>query len=1414
VTYDSAGKLLSVDVDFYSNSTHSVLLKSISTTTDVVTGIKTVETIDNVSNNMCTVDVKKFALNGSVLNEIKTATSADGKTIITSTDGDGNGAFEKVEKKILFSDQYYSYDEDNNGDGNFENRTIVKGNQIYDLFNKIDLFNIEKQIVDLNALGLVSTPYYLDFTQSVASLLVSSSLLSTTTFPSITPILFPIGAFYETRTPAVDAALSVSNKTFVILDSNKRKMSAAALAAKDVDRNNKLMGSELNNLYVWIDTDENGINNNEIVTLAQAGITEIRSTDYTFYTQGNARFVDSTLVAPTKRSEQTNVFAALPLLSRVDKTMVAPASNFRSLRDSDNRYVANLGGGAYWWVDWAANQVKINNSNRTYMIGTDGNDRFDANSYAIYSQYFNVNILVNFLAGGGDDVMGGSVRDDNLWGGTGNDVLLGYDGNDKIYSEEGNDELNGAQGNDYLDGGVGNNRFFGGGGNDTLVGGDGADLMNGFTASNDTKQSLNVGEGDDDWMYGGRGADSMSGGLGNDYIDAGDDNDVVSAGAGNDTVFAGAGADEVHGNDGNDWLAGESGDDILLGEAGNDTLLGGAENDQLDGGDGNDYLEAGSGNDLLLGQNGNDSLVGGINDNELNGGAGNDLLWGDAGNDKMFGGVGNDTLWGGSGDDVILGFTPSNDAKQTLSLGEYDNDVIFAGAGGDNVYAGLGNDYIDGGDGEDLLSGEDGADTLFGGVGNDQLLGGIGNDSIMGEEGEDRLFGGVGDDLLFGGDGNDVIVGFNPTNAGAQTLAAGETDNDTIYGGTGDDFVLARFGKDVVFGGIGNDEIQGGDDNDALYGEVGDDRLFGQTGNDTMYGGDGSDLLMGFMGANEAKTTLNAGETDDDFLYGGAGSDTLVGGLGNDYVDGGAGADVMEGGTGDDIYIVNSVNDSILERSNEGYDTVISSSNYILNSNIEELRLLEGFNIHGTGNALNNKIIGNSSDNILDGVTGADTMIGAAGNDIYYVDNLGDQVIELANEGNDTVQSTMSYTLANNVENLSLLDFSKPEKGLVDDVPILVYGYPKMNELDYSQGDAVPDYQGTCALTSIANLLTQADVVASEAQVIQVAMDNHWMVMDASLPAYRRGGSNYIQQQALLSSFGIRNQLLAGYNEEAIGNLIRSGRGVMIGLNAGVLWGDNNYRDDGGVNHVVTITGAAYNEATGSLMGFYIADSGRQKVSDMTRYISLDLFRSAANVSSAYSIYTTEALKMWDENINATGNTLDNILMGNRGNNVLSGLAGNDQLDAGLGADTLIGGTGNDTLIGGLGDDVYQFARGDGVDTLIENDATVGNLDTLQFGSTVRYDQLWFSHVANNLEVSVIGTNDKVIINNWYLGSQYQVERMNAGGRQLSSTNIENLVQAMAGFAAPSAGQTSLTQTTLTQAQKTQLNAIIATNWV
>ncbi len=87
-----------------------------------------------------------------------------------------------------------------------------------------------------------------------------------------------------------------------------------------------------------------------------------------------------------------------------------------------------------------------------------------------------------------------------------------------------------------------------------------------------------------------------------------------------------------------------------------------------------------------------------------------------------------------------------------------------------------------------------------------------------------------------------------------------------------------------------------------------------------------------------------------------------------------------------------------------GHDLIKSTSSYVLDDNVEDLTLIGGFHIDGTGNKLDNVLIGNGAFNKLDGGLGADTMKGGAGDDTYTVDNLGDIVDEKGGSGlNDTI---------------------------------------------------------------------------------------------------------------------------------------------------------------------------------------------------------------------------------------------------------------------------------------------------------------------------------------------------------------------------------------------------------------------------
>jgi hypothetical protein len=97
----------------------------------------------------------------------------------------------------------------------------------------------------------------------------------------------------------------------------------------------------------------------------------------------------------------------------------------------------------------------------------------------------------------------------------------------------------------------------------------------------------------------------------------------------------------------------------------------------------------------------------------------------------------------------------------------------------------------------------------------------------------------------------------------------------------------------------------------------------------------------------------------------------------------------------------------------------------------------------------------------------------------------------------------------------------------------------------------------------------------------------------------------------------------------------------------------------------------------------------------------------------------------------------------------------------------------------------------------------------LLFGQDIAKEQLWFSQSGNNLEVSIIGTADKTIIQDWYLGAANQIEQIKtATGQVLLNSQVQNLVNAMASLTPPSAGQTVLN----TQ-QSQALSAVLSTTW-
>jgi Ca2+-binding RTX toxin-like protein len=160
------------------------------------------------------------------------------------------------------------------------------------------------------------------------------------------------------------------------------------------------------------------------------------------------------------------------------------------------------------------------------------------------------------------------------------------------------------------------------------------------------------------------------------------------------------------------------------------------------------------------------------------------------------------------------------------------------------------------------------------------------------------------------------------------------------------------------------------------------------------------------------------------------------------------------------------------------------------------------------------------------------------------------------------------------------------------------------------------------------------------------------------------------------------------------------------------------------------------------------------------------------------------------------------ILAGTAAADVIYGLGGNDIISSGDGDDVLVGGRGNDQLIGGAGNDTYVFGAGDGQDKITD---TSGD-DTLRFDN-IDFDQLWFSRAGNNLEVSVIGSSDKVTVSNWYVNTGNRIEHFQAGGT-LTDDHVQALVEVMQDFTPPPAGTTEL------DSSYAEVLEVIAAHWL
>jgi trimeric autotransporter adhesin len=428
-----------------------------------------------------------------------------------------------------------------------------------------------------------------------------------------------------------------------------------------------------------------------------------------------------------------------------------------------------------------------------------------------------------------------------------------------------------------------------------------------------------------------------------------------------------------------------SGNDTVTGNAGDDDLFGFGGSDKLVGGLGADYMVGGSGDDVYVVDNAGDIVV----ENKLDG------------VDTVESGIAyvldsaveNLTLTG-------TALAGTGNIENNAILGNAQNNTLNGLSGADKLTGAGGNDLLDGGAGSDELLGDAGNDTLLGGGENDLMFGGTGNDILDGGKGEDDMDGGAGNDVYIVDDQDFIVdsAGIDRVESSYFEHTLADTiENLTLLAGAYNGFGNALI--NVMQGNDEDNEIKGAGGNDTIYGGFGADHLFGDEGRDTLFGDDGADAL-----------------------YGGAENDTLWGGDGGDLLLGQEGIDTLRGGLGDDAYYIETAGDLVVENAAEGVDSVLTDFTYTLAANVENLELNQVAGaISGTGNALDNRIRGNTSANIIDGKAGADIMRGGLGADSYVVDDLGDRVFEVFSVTDiDQVTSSVDFRLTAHIENLTL----------------------------------------------------------------------------------------------------------------------------------------------------------------------------------------------------------------------------------------------------------------------------------------------------------------------------------------------------------------------------------------------------------
>jgi Ca2+-binding RTX toxin-like protein len=483
------------------------------------------------------------------------------------------------------------------------------------------------------------------------------------------------------------------------------------------------------------------------------------------------------------------------------------------------------------------------------------------------------------------------------------------------------------------------------------------------------------------------------------------------------------------------------------------TLPGISYDDLIEGGDGNDTIYGGLGDDEMQGEGGDDLIIGGKDNGTLQWNGGLSVRIGD----NLYGNSGDDTFLYKKGDgvDLLWDFQPGHDV---IKLSGYNLADIYAFT----IVRSVGNRIATGAhDKIAIILSEDGDAIVF----NDYPAPSYDDVALVFADGSTLSSA----EILQLAQGNPITLAESAASTAALTTSASEAettyaplflyggnDEDTIIGGLGQDKLYGnegvnglngRSGNDTLYGGNVTDTILGGEGNDTGFGNGGDDTIIGNSGSDKLYGAGGNDLIFGddatgidlpallttynipvdgeevsaairitntWWGGFQAEITVTAAvsvNTWDVFLKSRFNIDSIWG----------AATTAEASWTEGVVYDLGNANwnGSLYA----GQKTTIGfTARTGVNGVVDAAHILAGLSITNSLSSisLSDSSISNTLGNTMRGYAGADTLVGTSANDIFYVDDRNDRVIETSSSSTkDKVVTSVTHTLAANVENMS-----------------------------------------------------------------------------------------------------------------------------------------------------------------------------------------------------------------------------------------------------------------------------------------------------------------------------------------------------------------------------------------------------------